>query len=178
MNCDTKLEHQTWAANPVVGNLGGLGMINALGSGRWVVRRRSPHYSRDVAIPERSGTASRKGPGLARPIKVSSFSPPESHVARSPGSCCGSLGPTPKALSGLLAPGAGASHRTGASAATAATGLRRLFLCFCFSRRSPETRCRCCRGRPPVLLRVLVGSVAAAAVAQAKTAEWPRASTA
>jgi len=32
--------------------------------------------------------------------------------------------------------------------------------------------------RPPVLLRVLVGSVAAAAVAQAKTAEWPRASTA
>src|ERR1017187_2819761 len=66
----------------------------------------------------------------------------------------------------------------GASAATAATGLRRLFLCFCFSRRSSETRCRCCRGRPPVLLRVLVGSVAAVAVAQAKTAEWPRANTA
>ena len=40
------------------------------------------------------------------------------------------------------------------------------------------TRCRCCQGRPPVLLRVLVGSVAAVAVAQAKTAEWPRANTA
>ena len=54
---------------------------------------------------------------------------------------------------------------------------RRLFLCFCSSRRSPETRCRRCRGRPPFLLRVLVGSVAAVAVAQAKTAEWRGAGT-
>ena len=53
-------------------------------------------------------------------------------------------------------------HQTAQVLATAATGLRRLFLWFCFSRRSPETRCRCCRGRPPVLLRVLVGSVAVA----------------
>src|SRR5664280_2634095 len=73
---------------------------------------------------------------MARPIKVGSFSPPESCVSRSPGSFCSSLGPTPRALSGLLAPGAGVSQRTGASAATAATGLHRLFLCFCFSRRS------------------------------------------
>jgi hypothetical protein len=51
---------------------------------------------------------------------------------------------------------------TGTSAATAATGLRRLFLCFCFSRRCSETRCSCCRGRPPVLLRVLGGSAVCA----------------
>ena len=61
-------------------------------------------------------------------------------------------------------------HQTAQVLATAATGLRRLFQCFCSSRRSPETRCRCCRGRPPVLLRVLVGSVAAVAVAQSQDA--------
>ena len=128
----------------------------------------TPDRSREVPIPERSGTAFRKGPGLARPIRSVPF---RLQNLGCPGlRARGSLGPTPRALSGLLAPGAGASQHAG-RAATPATGLRRLFLWFCFSRRSPETRCRCCRGRPPVLLRVWVGSVAAVAVAQAKTAE-------
>jgi hypothetical protein len=163
-------------SRPIRPTAWGLLPINALGSGRWVVRRRSPHHSREVPIPERSGTAFRKGPGLARPIRSVPF---RLQNLGCPGlRARGSLGPIPRALSGLLAPGAGASQHTGASAATAATTLRRLFLWFCFSRRSPETRCRCCRGRPPVLLRVLVGSVAALAIAQAKTAEWPSASTA
>ena len=135
----------------------------------------TPDRSREVPIPERSGTAFRKGPGLARPIRSVPF---RLQNLGCPGlRARGSLGPTPRALSGLLAPGAGASQHAG-RAATPATVLRRLFLCFCFSRRSPVTRCRCCQGRPPVLLRVLVGSVAAVAVAQAKTAEWPRANTA
>ena len=33
LNCGTKLDHRMWAANPVVGNLGGLGVINAAWSG-------------------------------------------------------------------------------------------------------------------------------------------------
>src|ERR1039458_5055137 len=33
----------------------------------------TPDKSREVPIPERSGTASRKGPGLARPIKSVHF---------------------------------------------------------------------------------------------------------
>ena len=99
-------------------------------------------------------------------------------MSRSPDSCCGSLRPTLRALSGLLAPGAGASQHTGASAATAATGLRRLFQCFSFFSEVSGDPLLVLPDRPPVLLRVLVGSVAAAAVARAKTAEWPRASTA
>jgi hypothetical protein len=45
-----------------------------------------------------------------------------------------------------------------------------------WGRKGPKNRCSCCRGRPPVLLRVPVGSVAAVAVAQAKTPDWPYAS--
>jgi len=56
--------------------------------------------------------------------RVGSFSPPGSRVSRSPGSCCGSLGPTPRALSRLLAPGAGSNQHT-ERRATAATGLHR-----------------------------------------------------
>src|ERR1017187_872767 len=130
----------------------------------------TPDRSREVPIPERSGTAFRKGPGLARPIRSVPF---RLQNLGCPGlRARGSLGSTPRALSGLLAPGAGASQHAG-RAATPATVLRRLFLCFCFSRRSPVTRCRCCQGRPPVLLRVLAGSAAAVRVAQTKATGGP-----
>src|ERR1035437_8895730 len=46
-------------SRPIRPTAWGLLPINALGSGRWVVRRRSPHHSREVPIPERSGTAFR-----------------------------------------------------------------------------------------------------------------------
>src|ERR1017187_8326655 len=130
----------------------------------------TPDRSREVPIPERSGTAFRKGPGLARPKRSVPF---RLQNLGCPGlRARGSLEPTPRALSGLLAPGAGASQHAG-RAATPATVFRRLLLCFCFSRRSPVTRCRCCQGCPPVLLRVLVGSVAAVRVAQTKATGGP-----
>jgi hypothetical protein len=122
----------------------------------------TPDRSREVPIPERSGTAFRKGPGLARPIRSVPF---RLQNLGCPGlRARGSLGPTPRALSGLLAPGAGASQHAG-RAATAATGLRRLFQCFSFFSEVSGDRlpvlpglpsrpvacaggqCRCCAGR-------------------------------
>ena len=114
----------------------------------------TPDRSREVPIPERSGTAFRKGPGLARPIRSVPF---RLQNLGCPGlRARGSLGPTPRALSGLLAPGAGASQHAG-RAATPATVLRRLFMWFCFSRRSPETRCFCWQGGPPALFPCVGG---------------------
>src|ERR1035437_6906188 len=129
----------------------GLLPTNALGSGRWVVRRRSPHYSRDVPIPERSGTASRKGPGLARPIRSVYF--------RLQNLACPGLRARFVAAWGQLprrSPGCWPQEREQASTREPAPQQRqrvshRLYLCSRFSRRSPETRCRCCRGRSPLV---------------------------
>src|ERR1035437_5359544 len=139
---------------------------HALRVGRKPPRRRAvSHHSREVPITERSGTASRKRTRIGAAHKSRFIFASRISRVQVSGLVLWQPGATPRAPSGLLAPGAGASQHTGASTATAATGLRRLFLCFCFFSEvfgdplavlpGPPSRpvacaggqCRCCAGR-------------------------------
>src|ERR1035437_8277696 len=106
---------------------------HALRVGRKPPRRRAvSHHSREVPITERSGTASRKRTRIGAAHKSRFIFASRISRVQVSGLVLWQPGATPRAPSGLLAPGAGASQHTGASAATPATGLRRLFLCFVF----------------------------------------------
>src|ERR1035437_3885614 len=116
----------------------------------------TPDRSREVPIPERAGTASRKGPRSARPIKSVHF--------RLQNLACPGLRARVVAAWGQFperSPGCWPLEREQASTREPAPQRRQRVSAGCscvsvFSRRCSETRCRCCRGRPQVLLRVLV----------------------
>ena len=135
----------------------------------WVPNSTPEYSSREVAITERSGTASRKRTRIGAAHKSRFIF--ASRISRVKVSGLVSWQPGANSQSALRAggSGAGASQHTGVSAATAATGLYRLFLCFCFSRRSPKNRCSCCRGRPPVLFPCAGGQSDGAGTGGAET---------
>src|ERR1035437_8614548 len=121
-------------------------------------------------IPERSGTRLKKEQEFRRPIGPFLFASRISGVQAS--GLVTAWGQLPE-----RSPGCWPQEREQASTREERQrrqpGSADFSVFFGFPGRLPEPGCRCCRGCPPVLLRVLVGNAAAVRVAQTKATGGP-----